>query len=299
MACARATTLRANTLKSSAEHVAPALDAQGITWSTPPFYRDAFILPPHSEQAVRALDLYDRGEVYLQSLSAMLPPLALDPHEDETVLDMAAAPGGKTCQMSALAAGRVLITACEKNAVRAQKLRHNLEKQGVGRCSVMEADARTLDEFFTFDKVLLDAPCSGSGTASLEGGSYRGGFTLELLERSVRTQRSLLQRALEAARPGGLVVYATCSILPDENERVIEYVLSGGAAKEKRPARGKRGRGKEAPRIPQRVRAEVEPLPPALLEGVPLLPCSLEGAACVKPTSCYEGFFVAALRRLS
>ncbi|WP_172135094.1 RsmB/NOP family class I SAM-dependent RNA methyltransferase [Adlercreutzia sp. ZJ473] len=308
-AASRACTLRANTLKASPAEVAAELDAAGIAWRAPAFYADAFVTDAGSEPALRALDAYAQGKVYLQSLSAMLPPLALDPRPGENILDMAAAPGGKTCQTAALSGGKALITACEKNAVRAQKLRHNLEKQGVARCNVMECDARKLDEFFTFDKVLLDAPCSGSGTVSLAGGAYCGGFSGELLERSVKTQRALLRKAFETVRPGGIVVYATCSILPEENELLIESVLNpskdelAGAPRGGRRGRGRRGRGKrrggERQRPAKPVNAEVVPLPDGLLEGVPLLPCALEGAACVRPTELYEGFFVAVLKRLS
>ncbi|MDO4291111.1 MAG: RsmB/NOP family class I SAM-dependent RNA methyltransferase [Eggerthellaceae bacterium] len=305
-AAPRATTLRANTLKTTPDAVAAALDAAGIAWRAPAFCRDAFVVAPRSEDALRALPLYERGEIYLQSLSAMLPALALDPQSGENILDMAAAPGGKTCHLAALSGDAACLTACEKNPVRAQKLRHNLEKQGVTRCNVMECDARRLDEFFTFDKVLLDAPCSGSGTVSLAGGSYCGGFSAELLTRSVATQRALLNRALAAVRPGGIVVYATCSVLPEENERLVESVLSGaGRAKSQQAPKGKhgkRGRGKGAARsandvAPFQGEAEIVPLPQTLLRDVPLLPCSLEGAACVKPTNEFEGFFVCAVKR--
>lgn len=303
----RATTLRANTLKTTPDAVAGALGAAGIAWRTAAFCRDAFVVAPRSEDALRALPLYERGEVYLQSLSAMLPALALDPQPGENILDMAAAPGGKTCHLAALSGDAACLTACEKNPVRAQKLRHNLEKQGVTRCNVMECDARRLDEFFTFDKVLLDAPCSGSGTVSLSGGAYRGGFTPELLTRSVATQRALLNRALAAVRPGGVVVYATCSVLPEENERLVADVLAGkGNVKPQQAPKGKhgkRGRSKGAANgangvAPFQGEAEIVPLPQALLDGVPLLPCNLEGAACVKPTAEFEGFFVCAIQRM-
>lgn len=294
----RATTLRANTLRATPAEVASALDAANIPWSKPAFYADAFITAPGSEPKLRALDLYQQGRIYLQSLSAMLPALALAPKPGENILDMAAAPGGKTCQIAALSGNQTLITACEKNPIRAQKLRHNLDVQGVARCNVMECDARNLDEFFTFDKVLLDAPCSGSGTAKLsEDGKHS--FTEELLSRSVKTQRALLRKALSIVRPSGIVVYATCSVLPEENELLIESVLN--PPRETSPApkpkqRRKKGqRARQVPLVP--LHAEVVPLPPDLLAGVPLAPCALEGAACVMPTELYEGFFLAVLKR--
>ena len=96
----------------------------------------------------------------------MIPPIVLDPSPGESILDMAAAPGGKTTQMAALSGGLADITACEKNKIRAQRLLYNLKKQGAGRVTVLETDARRLDSRFFFDKILLDAPCSGSGTVT-------------------------------------------------------------------------------------------------------------------------------------
>ena len=270
----RPVTLRANTLKTDRASLARQLDAAGIAWDPAPAaaLADAFVIRAAREDAIRLLPSYDEGQLYLQSLSAMLPALALDPRPGENILDMAAAPGGKTCQMAALSGGKALITACEKNHVRAERLRYNLGKQGASRVSVMECDARKLDDFFRFDKVLLDAPCSGSGTVSVAGGSYRGGWSDELLARSVKTQKALLARALSMLAPGGAVVYSTCSILAEENEGVLEAVL---------PRSG----------------AHVEPLPAGLLDGVPLLPCRVEGAAVVRPTQLFEGFFLALIKK--
>ena len=108
----RAVTLRVNTLRSSVEAVTAALDRAGISWRPVPWYTDALILPDVREEAVRALPIYEEGCVYLQSLSSMIPPLLLAPQPGESILDMAAAPGGKTTQMAALSAGGALITAC-------------------------------------------------------------------------------------------------------------------------------------------------------------------------------------------
>ena len=175
-------------------------------------------------------------------------------------------------ELAALSGGGAFITACEKNHVRAERLRYNLARQGAARVTVMECDARKLDEFFRFDKILLDAPCSGSGTVQAGPGARKCGFSDELLARSVKTQQALLRRALDVLAPGGVLVYATCSILSDENEGVLERVLPNSGA-------------------------ELEPLPEGLLEGVPLLPCRLPEAAVVCPTDLFEGFFVALVKK--
>ncbi|MBR3764192.1 MAG: RsmB/NOP family class I SAM-dependent RNA methyltransferase, partial [Clostridia bacterium] len=166
----RPVTLRANTLRSDAAQVAALLDAAGIAYTQQTWYPDAFLLHDVREEAVQALPEYEAGHMYLQSLSSMMPALVLAPKKGESVLDMAAAPGGKTTQMAALSGNGALITACEKNRIRADRLQFNLERQGASRVNVMCTDARQLSDLFRFDKVLLDAPCTGSGTLLLEEG---------------------------------------------------------------------------------------------------------------------------------
>ena len=163
----RITTLRANLLKTTPEDVASVLSVAGIAYTRWAAEDAAFLLERADERAVQALPLYERGEIYLQSLSSMLPPLALAPQEGADILDMAAAPGGKTAQMAAMTGNRANITACEINQIRAEKLKYNLEKQGATRVNIMVRDARKLEDFFRFDQILLDAPCSGSGTILL------------------------------------------------------------------------------------------------------------------------------------
>ncbi len=124
----RPVTFRANTLKSSAEEVAEALHAAGIEFKRVPWYADAFIVPASFERAVWDLDLIHDGKIYLQSLSSLLPPLALAMQAGQDILDMCAAPGGKTTQIAALEP-QAHVTAAEMHAPRADKLEHNLEKR--------------------------------------------------------------------------------------------------------------------------------------------------------------------------
>ena len=268
----RITTLRANLLKTTPEDVASVLSAAGIAYTRWAAEDAAFLLEGADERAVQALPLYERGEIYLQSLSSMLPPLALAPQEGADILDMAAAPGGKTAQMAAMTGNRANITACEINQIRAEKLKYNLEKQGATRVNIMVRDARKLEDFFRFDQILLDAPCSGSGTILLdEPASYRA-FSEKLVRNSAVTQLALLKKALTILKRGGTMVYSTCSILNTENENVVRAALKGA-------------------------HAHVEPIILPGMETLPLLPCALEGALCVRPTAQDEGFFVARIRK--
>ena len=267
-AARRPVTLRVNRLKAEPAEVRDALAAAGISFRPVVWSEDAFLLPDASVEAVRALPVYEEGKIYLQSLSSMLPPLFLCPNPGEAVLDMAAAPGGKTTQMAAMTGDRAQITACEKNAIRAERLRYNLQKQGAKRVYVMQTDAARLDDLFSFDKVLLDAPCSGSGTIALWQNKLS--FSQKLVEHCVQTQRQLLKKALRVLKPGGDLVYSTCSILAQENEQAVAEALKGG---------------------------RVELVPCAAPEGVPTLPTNLPGTLCVAPDEVYEGFFVAKLRK--
>ena len=125
---------------------------------------------------------------------------------------MTAAPGGKTTQMYAMSNGEAMITACEINKIRAERLKYNLQKQGATRVNVLNQDARKLDDYFSFDKILLDAPCSGSGTKNV----FKSNFTEE---------------AIKILKKDGEMIYSTCSILKDENEDIIEKILKKGKAK--------------------------------------------------------------------
>ncbi len=288
----RPVTLRANTLKATREEVASALDAANIPWQPVPWFDEAFEIPREHERAVWELELIAQGKVYLQSLSSMLPPLVLAPQAGQDVLDMCAAPGGKTTQLAARCPG-AHITACEMHIPRAEKLEHNLEKQGAKNVQVMRTDARELDEFFSFDRVLLDAPCTGSGT--LVSGVERTlrGFSEQLLEKCARSQRALLDRGLTVLKRGGLLLYSTCSILPQENEDTVREILARHRDCKILPLMGADAKSEED---------EYAMLPEALTHALeagelPLLQNELPGTITVRPTKDYEGFYLALIKK--
>ena len=268
----RPVTLRVNTIKSTQEAVGEALSRAGIAYEKAPWYDDAFILRDVREEAVQVLPEYEAGHMYLQSLSSMMPPLVDAPGKNESILDMAAAPGGKTTQMAALSGNAALITACEKNKIRAERLQFNLDRQGVKRVNVMCQDARQLSDLFKFDKVLLDAPCTGSGTILIAEGEPERRMDAAWVVKTAQTQKAMLKKALMLLSAGHEMVYSTCSVLREENEDVLKSVL---------PA----------------MNAEIVPIEHAFLEHAPLLPTTIPGVVCVKPSELYEGFFVAKIRK--
>ncbi len=269
----RPVTLRANTLKANIEEIKSVFDELHFTYQEVTWYQDALIMENISEDDIKNLDIYKNGEIYLQSLSSMIPPLVLSPEKDENILDMASAPGGKTTQMLALSQNKAFITACEKNKIRAERLQYNLNKQGANRVNVMIKDARHLDDFFSFDKILLDAPCSGSGTISIFDKKLETTFTEDLVNRSSKVQADLLKKAITLLKPGHEMVYSTCSILAKENETILQKCID----------------------LKQ---IEILPINVSKFTDALLLPTSIEGTLCICQSDLYEGFFVAKLRKL-
>ena len=259
----RPVTLRVNPIKADRNSVEQALTGAGIAFKN---------VSSYEEPEIQELPIYQEGGIYLQSLSSMLPPLFLDPKAGESVLDMAAAPGGKTTQMAAMTGNQAQITACEKNKARSEKLKYNLEKQGASGTYVMVEDARKLDDFFSFDRILLDAPCSGSGTVEVRDGVCRTKISKELVERSARTQEELLKKALKLLKSGHEMVYSTCSILKEENEGLLKRVLKSAGG-------------------------ELVPIGEEWTKELPLLPNAMPGTLLVGPDELFEGFFVAKIRK--
>ena len=221
----RKTTFRTNTSKIKDSKVKEVLDDNNISYQEVSWYKDAFILEEKTEKDLKELSIYQNGEIYLQSLSSMVPPLVVSPKENESILDMTASPGSKTTQIANLSSGKALITAVEKNRVRAERLKHNIEHQNAKRVNIIVEDARRLNDFFQFDKVLLDAPCSGSGTLYLNDDKTFINFSEELVKNSTKIQKELLKKAIKLTKVGGEITYSTCSILKEENEEVIKDAL--------------------------------------------------------------------------
>ncbi|MEI3395729.1 MAG: RsmB/NOP family class I SAM-dependent RNA methyltransferase [Clostridia bacterium] len=268
----RKTTLRVNTIKSSIEEIKNKLNEANIDYEQVDWSKEAFIIKNADEKIIQEMDIYKNGQIYLQSLSSMLPPIILDPKQGSDILDMAAAPGGKTTQIAALSNNKSHITACEKNKIRFERLKYNIEKQGASCVFIMAKDSRYIDDFFSFNQILLDAPCSGSGTLNIEDMKFEKNFTEQLIEKSIKTQESLLKKAIKILKPGHEMVYSTCSILSSENEDVINRVIRS-------------------------TDAEIVPIHFDGIEQLPLLPTKINGTLCICPTELYEGFFVAKIRK--
>lgn len=268
----RKVTIRINTIKTDIDTIKNELMSSNIEFKTVSWNDDALILNDVTEKDVRNLEMYEKGEIYLQSLSSMLPPIILNPKENMDILDMCAAPGGKTTQMAALSKNKAHITACEMNHIRMERLKYNIEKQGASCVYAMQKDARTIDDFFSFDSILLDAPCSGSGTLNVNDPKLEKTFTMNLINKCKNAQLQLLKKAIKVLKPGKEMIYSTCSILSLENEEIINSIL-------------------------KTEKVEIVPITFNGIEELPILPTTIEGTLCVCPNELYEGFFIAKIRK--
>ena len=218
--------IRVNTLQISVQELKKRLTNQGWTleqllWCKEGFYitgerRDIGNLPEHKE-----------GLFFVQSSVSMIPAVVLDPKPGEIVLDLCASPGGKTTQMAAMMQNKGQITAVDSNSFRCTILKKNLARCGVTNTEVVRMPAEKY-QGTQFDKILLDPPCSASGT--IKGETKHSQQTLQewnprTIKRLVKLQKKMIKHAFSLLKPGGTLVYSTCSLEPEENEEVVQYLL--------------------------------------------------------------------------
>jgi len=212
--------LRVNTLLAEPEDVVERLARRGFHLTPLPWgglYQCA------APGLGRTLEHW-AGCFYLQEAAQTLPPLALDPQPGETVLDLCASPGGKASQMAALMENRGTLVVNEPIARRQPALLANLNRLGVLNSVVTAYRGESFPGSGCFDRVLVDAPCSGEGTLRKDS-SMRRGASAATIHRLAALQRRLIVRAFDLVRPGGTLVYSTCTFAPEENEAVIASLL--------------------------------------------------------------------------
>ena len=222
------TTLRVNTLKGNNDEVIKVFDENKIDYDKVDWYENAFIIKNKTEKDLQKLDIYKDGKIYLQSLSSMVPPLILDPKEGENVLDLTAAPGSKTTQMATLMNNKGYIQANEIDKIRFDRLEYNIKKQGVTIAEVTNEDGRNAvkkkDEYF--DKILLDVPCSGEGRFIIDKPETYSTWSIMLVQGLTMLQKELIDSAFKALKVGGTLVYSTCTLNREENEKIVNWALN-------------------------------------------------------------------------
>ena len=174
---------------------------------------------------------HELGCFYLQEPSAMLPAYLLSPKADDLVLDLCAAPGGKSMQASLLMDNKGLIIANDISRTRISAVLENAERLGRGNLLITNNDFSTIYTSYleTFDKIILDAPCSGSGMFRKESKMLED-WSYQKVLKNATIQKSLIEMAYAMLKPGGTMVYSTCSFSYEEDEEVIEYLLNNSDA---------------------------------------------------------------------
>jgi NOL1/NOP2/sun family putative RNA methylase len=216
------TDLRWNPLAVDRERFENMLEREGTGWDRPfgsdDLYRVTGLPGPGLTWA------YHLGWYHPQGYTSTLPPAVLAPRTGENVLDLCAAPGGKTSQLAAMMQGEGLVVANDISIGRLSVLAANLERLRVPNALLSRYRGESLPESLSFDRVLVDAPCSGEGTFRIEGGRWREDPP-EAVRKLPGVQLRLLQKAFRLVRPGGLVCYSTCTYAPEEDEGVVAALL--------------------------------------------------------------------------
>lgn len=217
--------IRVNPLRIHPEVLRGRLERQGILLEPLPLGGRFFRVRQWSVPLGNTLEHF-RGMIYIQSLASLLPPLVLDPKPGERVLDMAAAPGSKTTQMAEMMENRGVILANDIDRKRIRALANNVDRMGSLCVVIREGDGTTLGTEYPqfFDRVLLDAPCSALGTLH-ENREVLRWWSPAKVHRLVGLQRKMILSAYDALRPGGVMVYSTCTLTVEENEGILGYLL--------------------------------------------------------------------------
>jgi len=212
--------IRVNTLKVSEKELLKRLEKK-VKLTKIPFTDSGYWV--ESDFALSSTPEYLHGYFYIQEAASQLPVKALSPSDEDAVLDMCAAPGSKTTQLAQFMGNKGSIVALESNSSRLAALKNNLERCGVTDCIIYQKDAAHADDLgILFDRVLLDAPCSGNFVTDPGWFEKR---SIEGIKLMAKTQKEILRAALRVLKPSGTLVYSTCSLEPEEDEEVIEWAL--------------------------------------------------------------------------
>lgn len=280
------TSFRTNTIKTTSAKLKQTLTQSGfeiieVAWSP-----GAFVLKNKSLLELTAHPLYEQGHFYVQNLSSMIPPLVLDPQPNESILDLTAAPGSKTTQMATMMNNTGMILANDLSTVRNYKLKANLIKQGVTNTKLWKMPGERLWNQFPeqFDRTLADVPCSMEGRIRLDRPKTFANWSEKRINQLSLRQHGLLRSAISATKVGGIIVYSTCTLAPEENEAVVNWIV------------------KKMPSVVKIMPIEIRNLP--ISHGLTSwqeqeFHPDLKLTARIYPSSNQEGFYIAKLQKLS
>lgn len=225
----RPVTIRTNTLKTRRRDLAQALINRGVNLDPIGKWSKVGLVVYDSQVPVGATPEYLAGHYIIQGASSMLPVMALAPQENERILDMCAAPGGKTTYIASLMKNTGVLYANDAKRDRTKSLVGNLHRLGISNTLVCNYDGREFPKVVgNFDRILLDAPCSGTGVVAKDP-AVKANKSEKDIHRCSHLQKELILAAIDSvtatSKTGGFVVYSTCSVLVEENEGVVDYAL--------------------------------------------------------------------------
>ncbi|UPV99217.1 RsmB/NOP family class I SAM-dependent RNA methyltransferase [Halorussus gelatinilyticus] len=217
--------VRVNTIKATPERATAALDEEGVDWTGREWSDTVLELDTDSPGSTWASY---HGWIHGQEEVSAIPAEVLAPEPGERVWDACAAPGSKTTQLAALMDDSGLVVANDNNLGRLSALRFNTERLGVTNAAVTNTDSRNFSlkpfDFDSFDKALVDVPCSCEGTIR-KNPTALDDWTMDHVRSVAGVQKGILRRAIQATKEGGTVVYSTCTFAPEENEAVLDHAL--------------------------------------------------------------------------
>jgi len=219
--------IRLNDLLDDPQKIFKVLEEKNLDLKEVPWSKHTYIVKNKDKSELSKMQEYAKSLFYIQNLSSQLPPIILNPSPEDTILDMCAAPGSKTTQLASLMNNKGLIIANDDNYKRVHKMSKVLEKFGVKNTQINFAGGEELDAQFEnyFDKVLLDAPCSGEGMIYLGAPKPLRFWSIKRTKEMSKIQKELIKSAFRCLKPGGEMVYATCTLSPNENESVVTHLM--------------------------------------------------------------------------
>lgn len=213
--------IRVNTIKISISNLKKRLEKQGWKLIQIPWCKEGFWIEGHRTDIGNLME-HALGYFYVQEAASMIPPVVLNPKENESVLDVAAAPGSKTTQIAQYMKNTGILVANDTTGDRLASLGINVQRMGLKNVVVTKSQGQRIKG--SFDKILLDAPCSATGTVMK---SYRSvlDWNPDGVSKLAALQKKLITTAFNNLKKGGILVYSTCTMEPQEDEGVVSYLL--------------------------------------------------------------------------
>lgn len=220
------TTIRLNSLKGDLEETKMELLGKGYDLQEIPWSKDTYFVMNKDKAEVSQTEMYTEGKYYIQNLSSILATLVLDPKEKETILDLCAAPGSKTTHIADVTRNKATVIANDIDMGRISDLQSVVDQFGA-KVKVTLSDGKDFGKKYPvyFDKVLLDAPCSGEGLIYFRNGDPLRFWSMDKVKRSIYDQKELIVSAFKSLKHGKYMVYSTCTLEPEENEGVLTHLL--------------------------------------------------------------------------